>query len=184
MRTILAGTLFLSMTMAGRGDSVPPRPVPEFTVHFPDGTQTELRSFAGKVIVVQLISTICQHCQHTAQVISTLQAEYGSRGFQPVGIAFNENAITLVPAFVRDFKIGFPVGVSTRESLAELLRQPYPTRLVAPQIVIIDRSGMIRFQSRPDASDNLHEEASLREKIELLLKEETRKHASSAVGSH
>ena len=59
--------------------------------------------------------------------------------------------------------------------MAELLLQPYPTRLVPPQIVIIDRSGLIRFQSRPDASDNLHAEASLREKIELLLQEEARK---------
>jgi peroxiredoxin len=158
----------------------PPRPAGELKFHLSDGTPIQLSSYKGKVCVVEFLFTTCPHCQETSRTMSNLYTEYGSKGFQPLGVAFNDNAIMLLPDFIRRFGVNYPTGVASRESVLGFLGLTSTTRLMVPQVAIVDRKGMIRFQSSPDGNENLHGESSLREKIQMLLAEGGSKATSTA----
>ena len=123
------------------------RKSPEFVVKFVDGHQLLLSSLKGKVVALLMVHTTCPHCQHTSQVFTQLYKEYGPQGFQPVDAAFNTNASSLVPDFVRNFNIGYPVGYSSLEEVYAYMNYSLSRLITVPQIVWIDRKGNIRSQT-------------------------------------
>jgi peroxiredoxin len=148
-----------------------PRKAPDFAIKMPQGGQTLLSQYRGKVVVCEFLFTTCPHCQHASQLMSRLQTEYGPKGMQALGVAFNDMSHMLVPDFVRDFKVNYPVGYSTREAVHTFLQNDPTHALHVPQIVFIDRKGMIRHQSLPQGDGNTATEAFMRQTIEKLLQE-------------
>ncbi len=148
-----------------------PRKAPELTIVEPSGKQTPLSSYKGKVVVIEFLYTTCPHCQAASQVFTKLQRELGPRGFQAVGMAFNDNAQMLVPQFVQQFNVGYPVGFTNSDTVMGYLGLSIMDRYSVPQVVVIDRKGMIRAQSGIDGDPKLQEENSLRSLIDGLLKE-------------
>jgi len=148
-----------------------PRPAPDFTASLPGGNQLRLSDYRGKVVCLEFLFTTCPHCQHASQLMNNLQAEYGPRGFQALGVAFNDMSNMLVPDFIRDFKISYPVGWSPREPVIAFLQNNPDYALHVPQIVMIDKSGTIRVQSQAQGDATTATEANLRKHIEELLKE-------------
>jgi peroxiredoxin len=146
-----------------------PRRTPELVLNKTNGEQELLSKYRGKVVLCEFLYTTCPHCQHTAGVFSRLQDEFGARGFQALGVAFNEMSNMLVPDFVRDFKPTFPVTWGKRESVMAYLGLKADERFVVPQIVLMDRKGVIHFQSPPLGDPNLQDEKYLRERINELL---------------
>jgi peroxiredoxin len=149
-----------------------PRKAPELTIVEPSGKQTLLSSYKGKVVLLAFIFTTCPHCQAETGVMNKLQAELGPKGFQPVAVAFNDNAGMLVSGFVQNFHPTFPVGYAARMTVTDYLQldDKDPTKpWNVPQMVLIDRKGMIVAQSGPKGSEELQEENSLRKKIGDLL---------------
>src|SRR5258706_2191255 len=119
-----------------------PYPAPDFVVNLPEGKSLHLSSLKGKVVVVECLFTTCPHCQDAARIFTNLQKEYGSRGFQPVGVAFNDdvfavntNPATVVGDFVKLFNVGYPVGWTDRSKILEFLGIKPFDYLVVPQIV-------------------------------------------------
>jgi peroxiredoxin len=148
-----------------------PRRSPEFVINMANGEKQLLSAYRGKVVLCEFLFTTCPHCQHAAGEFSKLQDEFGTRGFQALGVAFNEMSNMLVPDFVRDYKPTFPVGWGPRESVMTYLGLKNDERFVVPQIVLMDRKGVIRFQSPPLGDPNLQDEKYLKEKINELLAE-------------
>jgi peroxiredoxin len=148
-----------------------PRPAPDFTIQFPGGQTMQLSSFRGKVVAIEFLFTTCPHCAHASQVFSKLNSEYGPKGFQPLGVAFNEMSNMLVPDFVKQNSVTYPVGFSPREPVLSFLSFSPVERLVVPQIVWIDRKGMIRSETPAQGDEKMLSEAYWREMIENLLKE-------------
>ena len=146
-----------------------PRQSPEFVINLPSGEKQPLSKYRGKVVLCEFLFTTCPHCQHTAGVFSKLQADYGARGFQALGIAFNDMPAMLVPDFVNDHKPAFPVGWANRDPVMAYLGISPIERFVVPQIVLIDRKGVIRLQSPPLGDGNFQDEKFMRVKIEELL---------------
>ena len=148
-----------------------PRPAPEFVVRGPAG-EVLLSQYRGKVVLLALIFTTCPHCQHTVGIMSEVQKEYGSRGFQALGSAFNEMASQLLPAFLTQFHPNFPVGYSARATVLEFLQAPPNAPLSVPILVFIDKKGIIRSQHM-GSEDPLFkdQEKSIRAEVEALLKE-------------
>lgn len=150
-----------------------PRKAPEFAAQLPGGKQLLLSQYKGKVVALAFVFTTCPHCQRACQLMNALQNEYGAKGFQPIAVAFNDMSAMLVPDFTRDFGIKFPVGSSNREQVLNYLQQPVDALVHVPQIVIIDRNGMIRQQSLPQRDETTATERNLRGMIEKLLAEPT-----------
>lgn len=148
-----------------------PRKAPEFVIQLPDGGQKLLSDFRGKVVCVEFLFTTCPHCQRSSQMLTQLQKEYGARGFQPIGIAFNPMSKMLVKDFVRDYKVGFPVGYAEDTAVKPFLQVPVTEGLHVPQLVFIDRNGMIRKQSLPRGDNATGLEFNVRKTIEELLAE-------------
>ena len=168
LRTValLAGAVVLQAEVPAM-----PRHAPEFVIHFPDGSQSLLSSYRGKVVALLFVYTTCIHCQHTSQLFSKLNTEFAGRGFQPIDVAFNDMANLFVKDFVKENGINYPVGFSPREPVLDYLAIPVIERYVVPQIVWIDRKGNIRSQTPPLGEDKLLKETYWREMLETLLKE-------------
>ena len=67
---------------------------------------------AGKVVALEFIFTTCPHCQAASHLMSRFQNELGSRGFQAIDVAFNDNSDLLVGAFAKEQQTTFPVGAN------------------------------------------------------------------------
>ena len=138
-------------------------------MNMPNGEKQLLSKYRGKVVLCEFLFTTCPHCQHAAGIYSTLQAEFGARGFQALGIAFNEMSNMLVGDFINDYKPAFPVGWANRDPVLVYLGINPNERMAVPQVVLMDKKGVIRFQSPPLGDATLQDEKWLRVKIEELL---------------
>jgi peroxiredoxin len=156
-----------------------PRPSKEFTIILPSGKQALLSSYRGKVVMTAFMFTTCPHCQALSKVITKLQGELGPRGFQALGVAFNDEVNTpnnaangqVVSSFISQFQVGFPMGFAPRESVLSYLGVSDIESWVVPQVAIIDRKGTIRAQSAARGTTELQTETYLRKYLGELLDE-------------
>ena len=166
--------IFLGLAAIARSADVP-RPSPDFAISFNDGSQVHLSQLQGKVVVVAFILTYCPHCQFCVQTLAKLEREYAPQGLKVVASAIEDMASMKVPDFVKQFQPPFPVGFNQRDGVIEFLQHPVMYRLLMPQVVVIDRKGIIRAQF---AGDDKFFEKDVQEKnfrylLEPLLKEGT-----------
>jgi peroxiredoxin len=150
-----------------------PRPAPNMTFKTPSGGVIDPAQYRGKIVALEFLITTCPHCQKCSQILQKMQDEYGSRGFQALGVATNEMAHMLVPDYVKNFGLRFPVGFAPREQAHEFLQHPMMLIMYMPQLVFIDRKGTIRSQNTGGSDFFKDEEKNIRAKIEELLKDGT-----------
>jgi hypothetical protein len=137
------------------------------------GEQLLLSKYRGKVVALEILLTTCPHCQRCSTILNSMLAAYGSRGFQPLGAAINEGAQNLVPGYVYNLKLAFPVGVTSQEMAYDYLKvNPNSGPLYMPTLVFIDRKGNIRAQYNGDNAFFKDEEKNIRDMIESLLAED------------
>ncbi|HLK47953.1 MAG TPA: TlpA disulfide reductase family protein [Bryobacteraceae bacterium] len=173
LRTGIGGLLCVSVFAAVGYAAAIPRPAPEFTINLPGGKTTSLSQYKGKTVALIFILTYCPHCQKIVSFLSQDQNEYGSRGFQVLASAIEDGAAGAVPGFIKKFSPPFPAGSNARPPVLDFLQHPMADRLLMPQLVFIDRHGMIRAQYAGDAPflDEAQADKNLRSEIEELLKE-------------
>lgn len=169
-RTALAVLVAAAVGLCAFGADIP-RPAPELTFKTISGQDVSLSKYRGKVIALEFVLTTCPHCQRTARTLSKLYQELGPRGFQPVGLAINDMAHMLIPDFVRDQQVNYPVGYGTRELASSFLQHPIMLQMMMPQLVFIDRTGTIRAQYAGTDQFFLNEEKNMRETLLPLLNE-------------
>ena len=148
-----------------------PRRSAEYAANTPAGGQLLLSQYKGKVVCLAFMYTTCSHCQAVSRLLTTLQAEYGPKGFQALGVAFDDGASRLVTNFVKQNGVTFPVGYSDRQQPLSYLGLGANERFSVPQIVFIDKKGTIRQQSLPLQDDKTATEANIRSMIQKLLAE-------------
>ena len=147
-----------------------PRPSTEFTFVAPNGTQTLLSSFKGKVVVIQFLSTTCPHCQALSKVLNKMSSDMGP-GVQFIGVAFNEATPAMAEAYARSEAVRIPIDYAPHETVLGYLGYSIMERLTVPQMVIIDKKGIIRAQSEPMGTEELSSEPYLRKLITGLMAE-------------
>jgi peroxiredoxin len=145
------------------------RKVPEFTFTQTGEGQTPLSQYAGKTVLLEIVSTTCQYCGPALQALNRLQEEFGRRGLQAVAVAVNPNANVLVDDFAKEQHLTFPFGWSTREQARKLLALTPSDRFVVPQVVLINPTGEIIGQTAPQGEDPLRNESTLRARLSALL---------------
>ena len=149
-----------------------PRDAPDFTIVEPSGRTTSLSSFKGQVVLLEFMFVKCQRCTAAAQTIDKLYAELGPRGFQPVALAFDNGLDSgQMDVFRKLLKIDYLFGATTAAAVDHYLGRAPMERFQLPQMVLIDRAGVIRTQSLPIGETKMLGEASLRQMIEQLLDE-------------
>jgi peroxiredoxin len=149
-----------------------PRKSPPLNITQPSGDETRLSSFSGKVVAIEFFFVRSPHCLQLAQILNKLNGEFGSQGFQAIGVAFGPDASPGVLAhMVEYFKLTYPVGYTTSDQVDAYLGREGKETLRIPQMAIIDRNGAIRATSGRQGNPNLENEASLRALIQTLLHE-------------
>jgi len=123
--------------------------------------------------VLALVHTTCPHCQKECEILTQLYQEMKPKGVQMLAIAFNDNAAALVPAFVREHGVLFPVGYSKPEPVLGFLGFSVMERYNVPQMAVIDKKGMIRAQSGPLGDPNLQSPVFLKDLLTKLAAEGT-----------
>lgn len=123
-----------------------PRPAPPLKFISHRGEQIDLANYKGKVVLLEWLLTTCPHCQTSSTLLSKLQKEFGAKGVQALGIAIDDNAGPKLPDYVSKYATGFPVGALPHRLATSFLQASIMQPLMMPQLVIIDRMGMIREQ--------------------------------------
>jgi peroxiredoxin len=137
-----------------------PRRAPELRIVQASGKTTMLSGYRGRIVLLAFISTECPHCQRASGVFEQLSHEFAGK-VQVAEVAFDENADTA--AFAKSFGLSFPVGAGTTDVAHDFLGIERGARLGTPQVVAIDKAGVIRAQSERLGSpilqthDYLHE---------------------------
>ena len=167
MRTLIAAGLMAASMLAA---AQLPRPAGPLSFTLPTGQTMNVADHKGKVLVVEILSTTCPHCQTSARTLSRIKSELNSKEFEVLGVAINDNPN--IPEFVRNFNVNFPVGRGTRDGAYSFLQISVMAPFYFPQMVFVDRQGNIRAQyGGTDAFVQTNEEANVRGMVEKLLKE-------------
>jgi hypothetical protein len=167
----------LTRSAAVAAPSFVPRQSPEFKISEPSGKSTLLSSLKGKVVVMEFFFVQSGHCMRIASMLNKLNMEMGARGFQALGVVFDlpnapDSHGQLVGPLVNYLKLTYPVGYSSKADVDSYLNRAPKEILNIPQIIVIDRTGMIRAASGAAGGDpRLEDENSLRSLIDSLLKE-------------
>jgi len=175
MRMRYIASLVTLLALGFPAVAAPPilRDSPEFTIVDPSGKTTPLSSFKGQVVVIEFLLYRCPSCLRVSQTINKLHREMADRGFRPIGIVFDDGVTEPV---VRDLaqllKLNYPVGYTTSDQVDRYLGRSPVVRFQVPQLVVIDRAGVIRAQSRPSGEANLTDENYLRNLVRELLDED------------
>jgi len=174
-------SIFMSAVLVTSAFALPTvtvlRKSPEFTIADASGKTTLLSSFKGKVVVMEFLFVKSPHCMRVAATLNKLNNELGTRGFQALGIVFDppnttETGEQLLPVVVDSLKLTYPLGYASKEAVDSYLGRSGNEILNIPQVVVIDRAGMIRATSGGRGGDPaLEDENSLRNLIEGLLNE-------------
>ena len=172
--------LFSGMVFAAGGET--PRKAPEFSFNLPGKGQQLLSQYRGKVVALGFIFTTCPHCKAASKVMTKFQEEYGARGLQVIEVAINQNSDLLVEDFVKENHVGFPVGWANQDQMVSFMNFS-SARYVVPQMALIDRKGVIHYQTPATEDENwdkLMNENTLRQHIEELLGQSVTKTAPRA----
>src|SRR5579885_1782445 len=171
MRSLTIFTAAVALAFTALAKPPVPRPAKEFDFVDANGKHTLLSSYRGKVVVIQFLQTTCPHCQAMSQMLTKLNAELGPRGFQPIGVAFNDATPDMFRNYVSQFHIGMPVAYAPRDTVISYLGLSIMDRFVVPQVMVIDKKGTIVAQSDPLGTAELQTESYLRDMVDKLLKE-------------
>ena len=154
----------------------PIRATPELSFKLPGGEKKTLSQYKGKVVALEFILTTCPHCQEAAKVMTTLQRELGPKGFQALDVAVNTTDEAVIKQFVANQQVIFPVGWLDAGSpkdnvmlLMDFMGMTAKDRPQVPQQVLIDRDGMIRYQTPPSGDFTALELDTLRGRLLEIL---------------
>ena len=154
-RWIFAGVALLAL-LAGlalwlAGDESPRTGTPEIapaalyaaTFKDPSGAPQSLGRFEGKVVVLNFWATWCAPCREEMPGFARLQARWGSRGVQFVGLANDDPA--RVARFAQELSIDYPLLVGGAD-VDELARRLGDLDGVLPYTVVLGPHGAVLKQ--------------------------------------
>lgn len=175
MKKVLGSLATIALVGASlfAADAITLRKAPELAFTVPGQGQKLLSQYRGKVVALEFIWTTCPHCQAWTKTMNKFQQDFGSRGFQAIDIAVNDNADLLVENFSKEFQVNFPVGWTFKDQMLSFMGFT-SAYYVVPQLALIDRKGSIHYQTpereEPGGDwDKLMKEDVVRQHIEELL---------------
>ncbi|PJB96160.1 MAG: TlpA family protein disulfide reductase [Nitrospirae bacterium CG_4_9_14_0_8_um_filter_70_14] len=116
-----------------------PVAVPSLELTDLDGHPVSLAALKGKVVIIDFWATWCPPCREAIPDLIDLKKQYGGQGLEVVGISLDDNAERILPRFVHDFGINYPVVIGSEEVAAA-----FGGILGLPTTFIVDRAGMVR----------------------------------------
>ncbi len=103
------------------------------------GKTYRLSDYKGKVVIVNFFATWCRFCRMEIPHLVSLAGEYKDK-VQIFSISVDENPHDVLPKFIRDFNINYPVLIANEDVISAYggLTEGIP------YTVFIDKNGIIR----------------------------------------
>ena len=121
----------------------------------------------------QLVITDAIRRMFTALPGCRLHNEYGPKGFQAVGVCFNDMANMLTAEFIQRGGLTYPVGYSLPDPALQYIQHPMGEIPYVPMIMFIDRKGTVvgQFTAGKDKEffEGANQETRSRALIEKML---------------
>ena len=117
-----------------------PRVALPFTLDDMNGNKVDLRSFAGKPIVINLWATWCGPCRKETPDLEELSQHYRDRGLQVIGISTDDKP-EAIRKFAEEMKVTYPMLVGLGQQ--ELYKAIGFDGEVLPFSVLIKANGAI-----------------------------------------
>ena len=105
------------------------------------GSRFSLRSYRGRVVVINFWGSWCAPCRAEAPTLAVLSEQYRSKGVQFAGIDIRDSPAS-AEAFVRNFGISYPSLNDPADEIALAFRGTVPPAAI-PSTLVIDRSSRI-----------------------------------------
>src|SRR6516162_4598178 len=154
MRSLTTLAAFLALGVSALAEPNVPRTAKEFDFVDTNGQHSLLSSYKGKVVLLQFLLTTCPHCQAMSQVLTKLQTELGPKGFQAVGVVYNDpdpgSRVTkpeMAQNYFAEFHLNFPIAYASRETILSFIGASVMDRLMFPHVAVVDKKGQIRAES-------------------------------------
>ena len=111
---------------------------PDFELQTLDGSNLRLSSLRGKAVLLNFWATWCGPCKIEMPWFVELQKQYGSEGFQIIGVAMDDASTEDISAFAKQMGVNYPILLGK-----EAVGLSYGGVNVLPTTFFLDRSGKI-----------------------------------------
>ncbi len=108
-----------------------------------DGAAIQVHRQAGKVVLVDFMTTTCPSCKQASVGIQAVYRELGGKGFQPVMVAIDAPPPGMLPFYRNLYGLTFPVGALAREEVLRFLEHPADKPMLVPTLVLLDKRGRV-----------------------------------------
>ena len=113
------------------------KPAPQFSRRDLSGHEVDLKSYRGKVVLLNFWATWCAPCQVELPKFADWQQKYGAQGLQVLAISMDDKAAQ-PRRTVRRLHLDFPVFMGDAR-----LGETYGGVLGLPVTFLIDRNGIV-----------------------------------------
>jgi cytochrome c biogenesis protein CcmG/thiol:disulfide interchange protein DsbE len=113
-------------------------PAPELVLKDLNGATVNLADLKGKVVLVDFWATWCQPCTVMIPWFIEFQKRYGPQGFVVVGVAMDDEGISVVKPFAEQVRMNYQVVLGNEET-----SDKWGGIFGLPTSFIIDREGRI-----------------------------------------
>ena len=106
------------------------------------GSGFDRSSLKGKVVIVDFWASWCVPCRKEVPEFNLLSKKLAAQGIAILGVSMDEDGATVVPPFLKEFPMSYPVALG-----AQSINDSLPITQL-PTTVIYDRSGkqVVRFE--------------------------------------
>ncbi len=136
---LVRASILLLLLLAAGPETFGPRSATELSLKDIRGKTVKLSSYRGRVLLLNFWATWCAPCRAEIPDLIKKQRLFRSQGLRIVGITYPPETISQVRAFVRRYKLNYPVLIGSRET-----KQVFTSSDTLPMTVVLDRHGKIR----------------------------------------
>jgi thiol-disulfide isomerase/thioredoxin len=112
-------------------------PMPDFTFPDMEGQPWSLKTSHGKILLVNFWATWCGPCREETPALVGIANRYRARNFEVIGVTLDEDPDEVVPAFLKEFRVNYPILVPSQNSALAAGIETIPTS------VLLDKQGRI-----------------------------------------
>lgn len=129
------------------------------------------QDYRGKVLLIDIMSTTCPHCQLLSTTLEKVKAKYGDK-VGILSVVLPPETPETVKKFVTTNKVTVPIVYDQGQmTISYFNAKPGQGHVDVPHLFIIDKQGMIRNDfSYTDSDRGIFEGPQLFQEIDKLLK--------------
>lgn len=133
----LARFAVLVLTLASCGAPAGSRRAPALSLKDLSGKTVDLADYRGKPVLLNFWATWCDSCREEMPALEDLNRRRAAEGVVVLGVSLDEDAASVVPPFVREHGLTFPILIADRGVVSGYAVRGLPTAY------LIDADGLI-----------------------------------------